>query len=217
MMGNTTRTNCTKLLLPTKPRLQRVAAYRSVLQCAAGCCSDGNTTQTNCTKLLLPTMHRLQCVAVCCSVLQWVAESFYCPRHTGCSVLLCVAVCCSVLKWVAQSFYCPRHPGCSVLHHIEMCCSVRQCVAECCSVLKWVAVCCSESNKYSIIHHRQTTHSIHGDAQVAVCCSVVYCSVLYSVLQGVAGCCSVLYWVAVCCSVSRKYNKTHLRQPTHCI
>jgi len=79
-------------------------------------------------------------------------------------VLQCVAECCSVLQCV------------------EVGCSVLQCVEAGCSVLQCVAVCCSESNKYSIIHHRQTTHCIHCDAQVAVCCSVVYCSVLHSVL-----------------------------------
>jgi len=78
-------------------------------------------------------------------------------------------------------------------------------------VLQCVAACCSELH-YSVLQHVAEWYSLGGPLRVAVCCTIVCCSVLQSgifkeatvccnVLQCVAACCSVLQRVAVCCSV----------------
>ena len=79
---------------------KRGEVHRTVLQCAAVCCSV------------------LRCVAVCCSVLQYVAvDVLQCPGSLAMAMSdeaygSCVAVCCSVLQCVAA------------MSDVESCCYV---------------------------------------------------------------------------------------------
>ena len=114
--------------------LQRVAVYRSVLQCVAGCCSAMN---------LLVCTNAKRTPQGCCSGLHWVA--------VGCSVLQRVAVCrsvsyCEVIHCLmCTNVKCTPRDSCSVLQCVAVCCSALQNVAVRCSVLQCVAARCSAS------------------------------------------------------------------------
>jgi len=122
--------------------------------------------------------------AVCCNVLHCVRQG-YCRRvAVCCSVLQCVAVCRNVLQCVAL---------CSS-RVLSSCCSVLQCVAVCRSVLQCVALCSSRVLSLS------SGNSKFAPMTRCTCCSVLQCG-RHVYCRRVAGCCSVLQYVAVCCSV----------------
>jgi len=115
------------------------------------------------------------------------------PRSTcrgGIALLLqCVTVCCSVLQCVA------------------VCCSVLQCVAVCCRALQCVAAkpdrstqCTSTQNPH--IPRQYHTARVNGGA-----------SLMCSVLQSVAVCCSALQCVTLYCHVWWQCIAVHLIAP----
>jgi len=97
----------------------------------------------------------------------------------------------------------------SVAVALQMCCRVLQCVAECCrcgaDVLQGVAVCCSVLQSCSVCCG-VLQRDIEGQKGkgVALRCNWVAvvlqmcCRCVADVLQGVAGCCSVLQSCNVC-------------------
>jgi len=113
---------------------------------------------------------------VCCSVLQCVAVC--------CSLLQCVAVCCRALQSFDTEYVSRVWVYCSESQCVVVCCSVWQCDAMCCSVCHGVAV---------------RWHGIH----VACCIKlrVLQCVAQFSAYNNVlSACCSVLQWIAACCS-----------------
>jgi len=146
--------------------------------------------------------------AVCCIVLQCV-EGWY-------SVLQCDAVCCSMMQCVAECCAKQMQDGASPIYctntHFFF---VLQCVA----VFRGIAVPRIYSNRHIGVHLQCVVLWCIVLQGVAGCCSVMQCdavwcmvlhciAVCYSVLQGDAGCCSVMQCDAVCCSVLQYQHNT---------
>jgi len=112
------------------------------------------------------------------------------------------AFCCACAYIYVMCCLCPRALCCFAVSLdtpmcVAVCCSVLQCVAACCSVLLCIAVCCrSTVLRVSVCcvpeHADVLLVSLLCTGQVRRCAQVVvYCSVL----QYVAACCSVLQCV----------------------
>jgi len=98
-----------------------------------------------------------------------------------CSVLQCVAVCCSVLQQPVTMTQC-----------VAVCCSVLQCAAVCCSVLQCVAAARDQDMCPSVPQcNTRVEHLPLPFRHLFWVCRVT------NVLQGVAGCCNVLQYVAL--------------------
>ena len=93
----------------------------------------------------------------------------------------CAAVCCSVLQCVAAA-----------RDHDSMCRSVLQCAAVCCSVLQCVAAARDQDMCPSVPQcNTRVEHLPLPFRHLFWVCRVT------NVLQGVAGCCNVLQYVAL--------------------
>ena len=154
------------------------------MQCVAACCRrPPYSRKFRCVAVFRSV---LQCVAVCCSVLQCVAVC--------CSVSQYFEVCCSLLQTASSSCVLMA----LLIRENEVYCSMLQCVAMC------TAVCCSVLQCITM-YGSELQYDV-------VWCSVLQCvadGIKYarlegsldhkkrSVLQGVAGCCSVLQRVVV--------------------
>jgi len=123
--------------------------------------------------------------------------------------------------------------GCSVLQCVAVCCNVLQCVAVCCNVLQRVlSMQTADSGVETARKPPATPRHRYTCKGIAVCCKsvTVICSVLQCVVNicwrqtavlqrhtnrlrdratGIR--CSVLRYVAVCCSVSQCVAAAHRR------
>jgi len=124
-----------------------------------------------------------------------------------CSVLHCVAVCCSccsvlqslfevpLLQHTCSSFFAPESFACTCTNIMSLgtvCCSVMPCVAK--RVRRsasWCKTCCTPCVFQSAFQWRYRYRYAHASYSYMLLC-VARC-----MMQGVAGCCSVLQCVAV--------------------
>ena len=149
----------------------------------------------------------LQCVAVCCSALQCVAvcgsvmfdkqvPARDVSYRARCSVLQCVAVRCSALQCVAVR--------CSALQCVAVRCSALQCV-----VVRGIVVVDKQVPAQDL-SCRARCSARHQQAPQHACCTKRRrrCG---SRTALACVCCSVLQYVAECCSVLHLWTYIHMR------
>jgi len=191
-----------------------VAEYRSVLYCAAVCCSV--TARKYCASHIHTTDQHSKCTHADVwhdplthpSILRASIKkkkvrhnSFILARSLSSALSLShthtqqMCFCASTTR--TSCVTAPKLALRLLPHNVHhkaaeaVCCSVLQCVAECCSVLQHVAACCSMLQRVAAWQHWSV---------LCACCLMMCIVRMWK--QCVAVWCSVLQYISVCCSVT---------------